>query len=113
MSRCNVMLVMLIRPPGSACVRIKDSPDLLGLTDATSNAGRPAFATDNWGENRDAFSGPMIDSSPIATTPTVARRSVLRGCGAFPTWILIVALDSSRAPDIVNGRETEAVALEP
>src|SRR5688572_14850965 len=64
----SVEFVMVTRPFGAASARLFDAPDLFGLMDATSNAGRSAA--------RGAGAGDWADMTPPSVV--VARTSSMR-----------------------------------
>jgi len=76
MSIFSGTFVRLSRPPGCGVIEMRQSPDVFGLTDATSNAGGFVSGVCDW-----AASNSFIASA--ATIAAAAMRTVLGNVGVF------------------------------
>ncbi len=65
------MFATVMRPPGCSAMRVGPSPDVFGLTDATSNFCSPIRNTSTCARRRGAFTTPTATGPAIAPTAAI------------------------------------------
>jgi hypothetical protein len=99
MSIFSGTFVRLSRPPGCGVIEMRQSPDVFGLTDATSNAGGIASGVCDW-----AASNSFIASA--ATIAAAAMRTVLGNVRVFRI-ITFKSLIGRRLLDMVDDKNVD------
>src|ERR1700730_17487884 len=74
------------------------SPELFGLTDATSNVGWSGSTTDVWARSRDVLNGQTSNGPATASRHVVAISSCLHRFVASATWFFMVHSIPSVSP---------------
>src|SRR6266571_4026908 len=77
MRRRRGTLTMVKRPPGCVPIEIGPSPDLFGLTDATSNLGPSALTCGGWARGCGGFVAPRTMGMASGASTVVAKRTFL------------------------------------